>query len=250
VRLARAAVGAVCLALAGCSNSAPQAPVPPVSFADPAPQVSYTPVDIEVPFPTAGLIPASLAHERRGGLAKIGKPYQVAGTWYYPRPEPDYRESGSASWYGSEFHGKRTANGEIYNRSRLTGAHPTLPMPSYVKVTNLANGRTILVRINDRGPYKRGRIIDLSQRAAEVLGYARNGTANVTVSYYGEAPLTADDSTEERFLAAQPWYRSSVAALPQTTVASDVTASFGPAPPTREAPAFAFSEGEVTGVDR
>jgi rare lipoprotein A len=146
-----------------------------------------------------------LAEERRGAVAKIGKPYQVAGRWYTPSHQPDYEASGMASWYGPEFHGKKTANGEIYNKHRLTAAHPTLPMPCYVTVTNQENGRVVVVRINDRGPYARGRIIDVSQRAAELLGFARSGTGRVTVRYLGTAPMNADDTFEQAFLAKQPW---------------------------------------------
>ncbi|NJN00912.1 MAG: septal ring lytic transglycosylase RlpA family protein [Aquincola sp.] len=107
---------------------------------------------------------------------------------------PKTSATGVASWYGPDFHGKRTANGEIYNMQRLTGAHTTLPLPSYVEVTNLANGRTIVVRINDRGPYKRGRIIDLSKQSASALGFKQQGTATVRVQYIGPAPLNDDGS--------------------------------------------------------
>jgi len=112
---------------------------------------------------------------------KVGTPYQIAGTWYYPREDYDYRETGIASWYGPGFHGGVTANGETYNPQDLTAAHRTLPMPSIVQVTNLVNGRSIKVRINDRGPFARSRIIDLSQRAAQLLGFEQQGTAKVLV---------------------------------------------------------------------
>ena len=115
------------------------------------------------------------------GPYKVGTPYQINGTWYYPRVDYDYRETGIASWYGPGFSGKRTANGEIYNPRDLTAAHRTLPMPSVVRVTNLENGRTVKLRINDRGPFARSRIIDVSQRAAELLGFTRQGTAKVLV---------------------------------------------------------------------
>ena len=101
----------------------------------------------------------------------IGKPYQVGGIWYTPREEPGYNRVGRASWYGELFHGRRTANGEIYDMDRLSAASPTLPLPVYAQVTNLTNGRTIVVRVNDRGPYANDRIIDLSRRSAEVLGF-------------------------------------------------------------------------------
>lgn len=115
------------------------------------------------------------------GRYKVGKPYQVAGVWYYPKADYDYEETGIASWYGPGFHGKRTANGEIYDQGDLTAAHRTLPMPSLVRVTNLENGRALKVRVNDRGPFARGRIIDVSARAAELLGFKQQGTAKVRV---------------------------------------------------------------------
>lgn len=110
---------------------------------------------------------------------KVGKPYQVGGDWYYPSEDFSKNETGVASWYGPTFHGKRTANGEIYDQNELTAAHRTLQMPSLVRVTNLENGRSIVVRINDRGPFKKGRVIDVSKRAAELLGFIGQGTARV-----------------------------------------------------------------------
>ncbi len=115
------------------------------------------------------------------GRYKVGNPYQIGGKWYYPKADLDYDETGIASWYGPGFHGRDTANGERYDQNDLTAAHPTLPMPTLVEVTNLENGRVLNVRINDRGPYKNGRIIDLSKRAAELLDITRNGTAKVRV---------------------------------------------------------------------
>jgi rare lipoprotein A len=112
---------------------------------------------------------------------KIGKPYQVFGTWYYPSDDRDYDQKGVASWYGPGFHALDTANGERYDQNDLTAAHKTLPMPSYVEVENLDNGRKLVVRINDRGPFAKGRIIDLSLRSAQLLGVDRAGTANVRV---------------------------------------------------------------------
>lgn len=110
---------------------------------------------------------------------KVGKPYRVGNDWYYPSEDFSKTETGIASWYGPTFHGKRTANGEIYDQNELTGAHRTLQMPSLVRVTNLENGRSIVVRINDRGPFKKGRVIDVSKRAAELLGFIGQGTARV-----------------------------------------------------------------------
>ena len=136
---------------------------------------------------------------RGGGRAVVGKPYKVAGKWYYPRVETDYDKIGTASWYGPNFQGRLTANGEIFDQYFLSAAHPTLPLPSYVQVRNLANGRTVTVRVNDRGPFANNRMIDLSRRAAEVLGFIKQGTARVRVTYIGPAPVEGDDS---RYLLA------------------------------------------------
>ncbi len=119
---------------------------------------------------------------------RTGAPYEAKGQWYVPTAEPSYSETGRASWYGGEFHGRRTASGEIFDSEALTAAHPTLPIPSLVQVTNLANGREVIVRVNDRGPFHGGRLIDVSRRAAEVLGFEREGQAQVHVRYLGPAP--------------------------------------------------------------
>ena len=129
-----------------------------------------------------------------GGRYQVGRPYTVRGNTYVPREQPDYAASGEASWYGSDFHGRRTANGEIFSANAITGAHPTLPLPSYVRVTNQENGRSVIVRVNDRGPYMPGRIMDLSHRAAEMLGYVNNGHAQISAQYVGPAPLEGDDT--------------------------------------------------------
>jgi rare lipoprotein A len=120
---------------------------------------------------------------------KIGKPYQVDGAWYYPKADYDYDETGIASWYGPGFHGGNTANGEVYDQNALTAAHKTLPMPSLVRVTNLENGRSIVVRINDRGPFVNNRIIDMTQRGAQLLGFDMNGTAKVRVQVLKEESM-------------------------------------------------------------
>jgi rare lipoprotein A len=129
-----------------------------------------------------------------GGRYLVGRPYTVRGKTYHPAENPNYAASGNASWYGSDFHGRRTANGEIFSANAITAAHPTLPLPSYVRVTNQANGRSVIVRVNDRGPYVAGRIIDLSHRAASMLGYVNQGSASVAVEYVGQAPLEGDDT--------------------------------------------------------
>lgn len=138
-----------------------------------------------------------------GGHFKLGSPYKVAGRWYVPREDPNYQASGVASWYGADFHGRRTANGEVFDAKALTAAHPTLPLPSYAYVTNLENGKTVLVRVNDRGPYVNDRLIDMSYAAAKHLGYTNNGRARVRVRFAGLAPLNGDDSRERQFLASQ-----------------------------------------------
>ncbi len=129
-----------------------------------------------------------------GGRSQIGKPYKIAGKWYKPKDEPNYDRTGVASWYGPNFHGRKTANGEIFDQYGISAAHPTLPLPSYVRVTNLENNRSIIVRVNDRGPFASGRIIDLSKRVADILGVVQKGTARVRVKYVGKAPLEGDDT--------------------------------------------------------
>ncbi len=117
---------------------------------------------------------------------KIGKPYEINGVWYYPKVDYKYTETGIASWYGPNFHHKKTANGEIFDMNGVSAAHRTLPIPSLVRVTNLNSGRAINVRVNDRGPFAHGRIIDLSRRAAQLLGFERAGTAPVRVEILAE----------------------------------------------------------------
>ncbi len=125
---------------------------------------------------------------------KVGHPYQVSGNWYYPKEDYSYDETGIASWYGQGFHGERTANGEIFNKDELTAAHPTLPMPSLARVTNLDNGRSIVVRINDRGPFEKGRLIDVSQRASQLLGFEQTGTAKVRVQVLADESKAIADA--------------------------------------------------------
>lgn len=120
------------------------------------------------------------------GTFKVGTPYKINGRRYYPQESYSYSETGIASWYGPNFHGKQTANGEIFDKYELTAAHKTLQMPSLVRVTNLDNGKSIILRINDRGPYAHNRLIDVSQRGAELLGFKNNGTARVRVDVLPE----------------------------------------------------------------
>lgn len=124
-----------------------------------------------------------LTEKRAGteGNYKIGDPYKINGVWYYPKPDYDYNETGIASWYGSQFNGRSTANGETFDMNAISAAHRTLPLPSIVRVTNLSNGRSLKVRVNDRGPFAHGRIIDMSRRGAQLLGFKKAGTAKVRV---------------------------------------------------------------------
>ena len=149
-----------------------------------------------------------------GGVYKVGSPYVINGVRYIPNIDPNYDRTGIASWYGKDFHGKRTANGEIFDMNTLTAAHKTLPMPTYVQVTNLENGRSLVVRINDRGPFVNNRIIDMSRRGAQLLGFKIKGTAKVRVKVIG----TSNDG----FVALKPKTtqkeRSAVAAVPVNIV--------------------------------
>ena len=131
-----------------------------------------------------------------GGVYRVGKPYTVAGQIYQPEDNPHYSAEGLASWYGEDFHGRATANGEIFDMSSISAAHPTLPIPSYVRVTNLANRKSIIVRVNDRGPYHQGRLIDVSVRTARLLGFYDVGVTRVRVDYVGRAALEGSDDTK------------------------------------------------------
>tara|TARA_X000001036_G_scaffold290213_1_gene269721 strand:- start:126 stop:1004 length:879 start_codon:yes stop_codon:yes gene_type:complete len=115
-------------------------------------------------------------------MYKVGNPYKINGKWYYPAIDYNYNEVGIASWYGPGFHGKKTANGEVFDQNKISAAHKTLPMPSIVKVTNLDNGKVLEnIRVNDRGPFAGNRIIDLSKKAAQELGFVNSGVAKVRV---------------------------------------------------------------------
>ncbi|MBM6595704.1 septal ring lytic transglycosylase RlpA family protein [Microvirga pudoricolor] len=128
-----------------------------------------------------------------GGRNMVGKPYTVAGKTYVPTENPGYAREGLASWYGSNFHGRLTANGEVFDRGSIAAAHTTMPLPSYARVTNVQNGHSMIVRVNDRGPYHGNRVIDVSERAAEALGFRRAGTAQVKVEYVGRASTNGSD---------------------------------------------------------
>lgn len=180
-----------------------------------------------------------------GGQYLVGHPYTIAGRTYYPGENPGYSAVGMASWYGDAFHGRRTANGEVYDMRSFSAAHPTMPLPSYARVTNLANGYSIVVRVNDRGPYHGGRVMDVSSRVADVLDFKGAGTAKVKVEYLGRAPLEgSDDSTllaslrtdgSPATLDGMPAAPVMVAAA-QASTASILPSFFKPAPPAPAAP--------------
>lgn len=191
--------------------------------------------------------PAGQAAAPSRGYYKVGAPYEVEGVWYYPGADYSYDETGIASWYGPDFHGKNTANGEVYNMNDLTAAHPTLPLPSIVRVTNLDNGRSIVVRVNDRGPYVRGRIIDLSRRAAQLIGMIGTGTAKVRVQILPDesrqAVLLAQQGeipSAERIASAVPTEKVSAETLvppPGVQAASSPAPAAAPALPAQPPPA-------------
>lgn len=128
-----------------------------------------------------------------GGVYRVGKPYVVAGRTFVPEEDTNYKAEGLASWYGRDFHGRLTANGEVFDKESITAAHPTLPMPSYVRVTNLRNRKSLIVRVNDRGPFHGDRVIDLSHKSAQLLGFKDNGVARVRIEYVGRAALEGSD---------------------------------------------------------
>src|ERR1700720_1510277 len=177
----RAAAVAACLALANCASSGKFA-----SRVDPKYGVSSSPRVVAFGEPVP----------KGGGTYRVGKPYTVAGRVYVPEEDTSYREEGLASWYGDDFHGRLTANGEVFDMASLTAAHPTLPMPCYARVTNLSNGKSLIVRVNDRGPYHGNRVMDVSSRAAELLEFKNNGVARVRVEYVARAPLEGSDDRQ------------------------------------------------------
>src|SRR3954469_21676609 len=180
--LARSAAAvAACVVLANCASSGKFA-----SRVDPKYGVSSS----------ARVVALGDPVPKGGGTYRIGKPYTVGGRVYVPEEDPDYRAEGIASWYGDDFHGRLTANGEVFDMTSLTAAHPTLPIPSYARVTNIRNGKSLIVRVNDRGPYHGNRLIDVSNKAAELLEFKGNGGARVRVEYVGRAPLEGSDDTQ------------------------------------------------------
>lgn len=139
------------------------------------------------------VIPLGQPVPKGGGYYRVGEPYVVAGRTYVPHEDVSYSAVGYASWYGDDFHGRYTANHEIFDENAISAAHPTLPLPSYVRVTNMQNHRSIVVRVNDRGPYVGNRLIDVSVRTAKLLGFYGHGLAKVKVDYIGRAPLAGSD---------------------------------------------------------
>src|SRR6201985_1054885 len=181
-RAARCAAAlSLVLALANCAS-----PNKFPSRVDPKYGVSSSPRVVELGDPVP----------KGGGTYRVGKPYTVAGRMYVPEEDVNYREEGLASWYGDDFHGRLTANGEVFDMGSLTAASPTLPMPCYARVTNLSNGKSLIVRVNDRGPYHGNRLIDVSNKAAELLEFKGNGVARVRVEYVGRAPLEGSDDRQ------------------------------------------------------
>lgn len=158
-----------------------------------------------------------------GGRQLIGKTYSVAGKRYTPYEKPvGYTAVGTASWYGEAFHGRRTANGEVYDRNGISAAHPTMPLPAYARVTNVLNNRSIIVRVNDRGPYHGGRVMDVSQRTAEALAFRHLGTARIKLEYLGQASLAGSD---DKLLLATLRTDGQPAAIPGTSAPTLVASS-------------------------
>jgi rare lipoprotein A (peptidoglycan hydrolase) len=158
-----------------------------------------------------------------GRIDGVGSSYRVAGRTYIPHNDPNYRAEGRASWYGNAFHGRLTANGEIFNMNALSAAHPTLPLPSYVRVTNLENYRSLVVRVNDRGPYRGHRLIDVSMRAAMLLGFYDRGLAQVRVEYLDRAEIEGSDN--DRLAATLRYENQSAAQLAANAPAGPDTAN-------------------------
>ena len=162
-----------------------------------------------------------------GGYYKIGNPYQIKDVWYYPKKDYEYDETGIGSWYGAKFHGRKTANGEIYDMNSISAAHRTLPMPSFVRVTNLENGRTMNIRLNDRGPYAHGRILDLSRRAAQLLGFEKQGTARIRVRILANESRALARKLNGETELAEVGSPIIVDSLPKTKVSSQLLPEIG-----------------------
>lgn len=200
---------------------------------------------------SAAKLPESSADNRAAPVLargyKVGKPYQIKGVWYYPQVDYNYIEDGVASWYGPGFHGKATANGESYDMNDLTAAHRTLPMPSVVRVTNLENGRSLKLKVNDRGPFARDRIIDVSRRASQLLGFHMQGTAQVRVEIIED---------ESRMLAAAlgvpsevAWAASRTGSQPAASPQTALVAELSPPPVAAETVIGAVPEPLMAGAE-
>jgi rare lipoprotein A len=176
-----AAAAAACLTLAHCGSAGKL-----TNRLDPKYGVAASPRVVQPGEPVP----------KGGGTFRVGRPYMVAGRMYVPEEDRDYRAEGLASWYGDDFHGRLTANGEVFDMTSISAAHPTLPMPCYARVTNLRNGKSLIVRVNDRGPYHANRVIDVSYRAANLLEFDRVGTARVRDEYVGRASLDGSDDRQ------------------------------------------------------
>ncbi|HWT32053.1 MAG TPA: septal ring lytic transglycosylase RlpA family protein [Propylenella sp.] len=225
----------------------------------PAIAANPTVVAMADPVPAADPFPAGGSVSRPAGRYQVGIPYKIAGKWYKPSKDPNYDRVGVASWYGDAFHGRTTANGEIFDSAGLTAAHATLPLPSYVRVTNLDNDSSIIVRVNDRGPYAHTRLIDVSERTAEILGFKRDGVAPVRVEYIKPAPVEGEQmefllasyrgpdgaSRNPNFLLAVTGRRPTPTRDPNSTrtepVALASLAGQPPAPAAAAQPAVAFA---------
>jgi rare lipoprotein A len=227
------ALGSSCLVLAHCGQA-------PSGKLDPKYGVSASPRVVQLGEPVP----------KGGGNYRVGKPYTIGGRTYNPEEDKSYSAEGIASWYGEDFHGRRTANGEVYDMDSISAAHPTLPIPSYVRVTNLRNQRSIIVRVNDRGPYHQGRVIDVSVRTAKLLGFYDIGTIPVRVDYVGPASLAgSDDSRLEATLrrgvpAPGPSEVRLASSRPMPPQYSEPSAAVrGPVPAAASRP-FALGQGE------
>lgn len=172
---------------------------------------------------------------RSQGGFKVGNPYQIQGKWYTPRENYSYDETGISSWYGDEFHGKRTANGETFDKNSLSAAHPTLQLPSLIRVTNLENGRSAVLRVNDRGPFSKSRLIDVSHGAAKVLGYEQTGTARVRVQVLERESRILADAARKGYAPDVQMAMAYGPAIPREEVAREIenpqVASVDIAPP-------------------
>lgn len=223
------ATALLCIAVAGCS-SAPEGK-----------KVKFSSAKYGVPA-SPKVVADGKPVPKGGGRAVVGKPYKVAGKWYKPKRDPNYEKVGYASWYGPTFHGRMTANGEVFDRNALSAAHTTMPLPSYARVTNLENGRSVTVRVNDRGPFHGNREIDLSERVATMLDYKSKGVAKVKVEYVGPARI---DGQDEEYLVASysgPGSTTPGGTLPGTLLAQATppAAILGPTPVPQTRPYAAF----------